>query len=63
MKERRVKCKECTIRFSYYQFGAGRPPVYCPTCAAERKREKTRERMQNLRDRQRYGGDVTPNSD
>jgi len=51
MKERRVKCKECGQRFSYFQLGGGRPPVYCPTCAEERKREKTRERVQNLRDR------------
>jgi len=49
MKERRVKCKECGERFTYTQWGGGRPPVYCPTCIEERKREQARDRMQRMR--------------
>jgi len=53
MKELRRKCKQCGERFTYIRFGGGRPPLYCPTCAEEVKREKTRERVQKLREFQR----------
>lgn len=62
MKEQRIKCKECGERFTYYRLGAGRPPLYCPTCSEERKRDQARERMVALRVRQQNTAHVLARS-
>ena len=53
MKERRIRCKECGDRFTILRFERERTSVYCEVCRAERRREQTRRRMQDLRARQR----------
>ncbi len=53
MKERRVRCKECGERFTIMRFDRERISLYCEVCRAERRREQTRQRMQELRARRR----------
>ena len=53
MKERRIRCKECGERFMSLRFDRERISLYCEVCRAERRREQTRQRMQELRARRR----------
>jgi hypothetical protein len=56
MKERRVRCAACGVRFTVLRVERERISTYCDLCRAERRREQTRARMQRLRDRQRACG-------
>jgi predicted nucleic acid-binding Zn ribbon protein len=51
MKTQHPKCQQCGERFTYIRMGQGRPPIYCPSCIEERKREQARLRMQAMRER------------
>jgi len=55
IKERRITCKDCGQRVSVWRGERGPLPERCDTCREERKREKTRARVQELRDKQRRG--------
>jgi len=60
MKELRLKCKECGVRFTVIRLDRERISPYCTECRTERKREQTRLRVQRLRDKGRQGRGVGP---
>jgi hypothetical protein len=51
MKELRVRCKGCGVRFTVVRVERERTPAYCVLCQEERKRAQGRARMQALRAR------------
>jgi len=55
MKEQRVRCPACGLRFTVIRFERERTPLYCAPCREERQRDQTRERMRTLRERRRRG--------
>jgi hypothetical protein len=53
VKERRVRCAGCGVRFTVLRIERERTSAYGDLCRTERRREQTRGRMQRLRDRRR----------
>ncbi len=54
-KERRIKCKDCGERVTVMRGERGPLPERCDICREQRKRDKTRDRVQTLRNLRQMG--------